>query len=102
MSKVDGPNVPLSINPCCGYMTDTIENVEDSDDRGFAEHDVLLCLNCGAVLTFIDRTRSHKRYARRIEIEMLPRRIKLKLAKAQRFVRQRGWLPRMAKTRESN
>jgi predicted transcriptional regulator len=64
--------------------------------------DIAICINCGAILVYSDPQRNVTRYARRIEIETLPREAKQKLSVAQQFIRKRGWIPRDADRRDGN
>jgi len=98
-------NLPPHANPCCGHVTDASSDIEDLDLDKMAMPDVgdiAVCLNCGAILVYIDPERNVTRYAHRIEIETLPRATRHKLSVMQKFIHKRGWIPREARKRDGN
>jgi hypothetical protein len=64
--------------------------------------DIAICINCGAILVYSEPQRNVTRYARRIEIETLPREARHKLSLAQKFIHKRGWIQRDAARRDGN
>jgi hypothetical protein len=100
----DNPgNLPPHANPCCGHVTDASSEVGRMDELQLPDAgDIAICINCGAILLYIDPKQNVTRYARRIEIETLPREAKHKLSEMQKFIRKRGWIPRDAERRDGN
>jgi hypothetical protein len=96
-------NLPPHANPCCGHVTDSATEFWRMAELELPDTgDIAICINCGAILVYSNPHRNVTRYARRIEIETLPRKIRHKLSAAQQFIRQRGWIPRDAHRRDGN
>jgi hypothetical protein len=96
-------NLPPHANPCCGHVTDSSSELHRLDKVELPNTgDIAICINCGAILIYSDPERNVTRYARRIEIETLPREIRHKLSVAQQFIRKRGWIPQDADRRDGN
>jgi hypothetical protein len=96
-------NLPSHANPCCGHVTNASSEFGRLDKLELPDMgDIAICFNCGAILVYSDPQRNVTRYARRIEVETLPRELRHKLSRAQKFIRKRGWIPRDAARRDSN
>lgn len=79
-----------SCNPCCGYVIDTAGQFPTCAETIPNDGDFVLCLNCGAILVFVDANRNVKRIARLKDLqEMTHQQMKMVYA-AQRYIRKRG------------
>jgi len=96
----------LEPNPCCGYVTDMTESLDhimgEGPDTLPNAGDLIVCLNCGAVLVIIDPKTNRSRPVRRQDIEALSTKERRDLSSAQKYIRKRGWIPREAKRRSDS
>ena len=86
-------NLALHTNPCCGFETNCSSELGEIEPELASPGDLTICLNCGAILAYLDPEKNVTRFARRLEVDLLSRRLKKKLSIAQRLIRKRGWLP---------
>ena len=87
------PNIELSLNPCCGYLTNASDMIIDYELKELQTPnpgDVALCLNCGSLLVYKDGPRNITRLCGNRDLAQVTKRDRLMLAKAQRYVRARG------------
>jgi hypothetical protein len=89
----DHPNLERSLNPCCGYLTDASDEIDDDVLKRFTTPnpgDVALCLNCGAVLVYKDGPRNITRMCGNRELARVTKKDRRTLAELQRYIRARG------------
>jgi hypothetical protein len=89
----DHPNLELSLNPCCGYLTDASDEIKDDVLKELAmpdPGDVALCLNCGALLVYKDGPRNITRICGNRELARVTKKDRRTLARLQRYIRVRG------------
>jgi hypothetical protein len=87
------PNLPTKPNICCGYPTDSGENITSLLEEGEAFNprvgDLAVCLNCGAFLVYMSE-RNTMRFAQVRDLAELSAENLKRFKKARKFIRQRG------------
>jgi len=95
---INEPNLPVRRNPCCGYCVDAAETLEsvlgEQPNPWPRTGDLTLCLNCGAILVFIDPITNQTRLALPKDGQTLSGKRRRMLVRAQKYIRRRGWIPR--------
>ena len=86
-------NLPTKPNICCGYPTDSGENITSLLGEEAAVNprvgDLAVCLNCGAFLVYMNE-RNDMRFAQVRDLaELSPENLK-RFKKARKFIRGRG------------
>jgi hypothetical protein len=86
-----------SLNPCCGYITNAADEVITGWDPLTEPRpgDIAICLNCGALLTFLN-AEGDKRLAWPGEVARLNSRERRMLRKSQQYISKRGRLRKLS------
>lgn len=85
------PNLELGLNPCCGYLTDSVDSLPDFKDELPNLGDVSVCLNCGTLLVYTKAgTANLTRLATRKDIEPFNAKQRRILRKVQKIIFRRG------------
>jgi len=77
-------------NVCCGYVTNAADSLPNFETVDPNKGDLGICLNCGALLVYIDGKRNITQLAGRQDIELLNSAQRKYIGRAQRYVRARG------------
>jgi len=80
--------LPPVLSPCCGHIVDTVSGLDH--DAAPAPGDLTICINCGAILCFIDPIVGRLRVAHLSDLDWITSQEFEMLSATQQYIVDRG------------